>query len=67
MKRELTLMTLQLIAPIDRQLKDKILTSLRIMYYVIKLVGSPCVSYMPANILAFCSNKINSNMSDKAD
>lgn len=37
------------------------------MYYVIKLVGSPCVSYMLANILAFSSNKINSDMSDKAD
>lgn len=60
-------MTRQLIAPIDRQLKDKILTSLRIMYYVITLVGSPCVSYMPANILAFSTNKINSDMTDKAD
>lgn len=47
MKRELSLMTLQLIAPTDRQLKDKILTSLGIMYYVIKSAGSPCVSQTP--------------------
>lgn len=67
MKRELTLMTPQLIGPIDRQLKDEILTSLRIMYYVIKSVGSPCVSYKPVNILAFSMNKINSDVRDKAD
>lgn len=67
MKRELTLMTPQLIGPIDRQLKDEILTSLRIMYYVIKSVGSPCVSYKLVNILAFSTNKINSDVRDKAD
>lgn len=60
-------MTPQLIGPIDRQLKDEILTSLRIMYYVIKSVGSPCVSCKPVNILAFSMNKINSDVRDKAD
>lgn len=67
MKRELTLMTPQLIGPIDIQLKDEILTSLRIMYYVIKSAGSPCVSYKLPNILAFFMNKINSDVKDKAD
>lgn len=67
MKRELTLMTPQLIGPIDRPLKDEILTSLRIMYYVIKSLGSPCVSYKLLNILAFSMNKINADVGDKAD
>lgn len=55
-------MTPQLIGPIDRQLKDEILTSLRIMYDVIKSAGSPCVSYKPLNILAFSMNEINSDV-----
>ena len=59
MKRELTLMTPQLIGPIDRQLKDEISTSLGIMYCAIKSVGSPCVSYKLLNILAFFMKKIN--------
>lgn len=60
-------MTLQLIGSIDIQRKDEILTSLRIMYYVIKSAGSPCVSYKLLNILTFSKNKTNADLKDKSD